>query len=312
MRKKTHPMITSTDKKIIKILQKDGRASYSDIAQNLGITPSTAAKRAKYMLEHRTITVRAMLNPYKLGLIAGAFIAIRTSPEHRESLQAFLNKELFVSTILSTPGRFDIFCLIRTPSWEGLHDFISSRLATCPGVLDYDVNFISKTFTRFQIFGRKKKFEKTPDLKEVDWQILHQLCLNGRQSNSDIAEKLDLHVSTVSRRIQEFLSQEYIRILPHPNPTKFDYASSVVVQAWVDISQIQPICEMIGSFEEVFMVFSIINRPAIIFGVHTGSNDITTDLINYFLSVEGLKDPIVALCSRVIKSNCWWNMGSLN
>jgi Lrp/AsnC family transcriptional regulator for asnA, asnC and gidA len=305
-------MITPTDKKIIKLLQKDGRASYSDIAQNLGITPSTTAKRIKYMLEHRTITVRGLLNPYKLGLIAGAFIAIRSSPEHRDNLHAFLNKELFVSTILSTLGQFDILCLIRTRSWEDLHDFISQKLITCPGVLDYDVNYIGKTFKRFQIFGKNKKFDKTPDLKEVDWQLLHQLCLDGRQSNSDVAEKLGLHVSTVSRRIQDFFSQDYIRVLPQPNPAKFDYASSAVVRAWVDKSQAQQICEMISSFEEVFMVSSIINRPAVIFGVHTGSNEITTDLINNFLSIEGLKDPMVALRSRVIKSNYWWHMDSLN
>jgi|GEM_PF-307527 len=309
---KINSMITYTDKKIIKLLQKDGRASYSDIAQNLGITPSTAAKRVKYMLENRTITVRGMLNPYKLGLIAGAFITIRTSQEQRESLHAFLNKELFVSTVLSTLGRFDIFCLIRTRSWEDLHDFISRKLAPCPGVLDYEVNFIDKTFKRFQLFGKNKKFERPPDLKEADWQLLHQLCLDGRQSNSDIAEKLGLHVSTVSRRIQDFLSQDYIRVLPQPNPTKFDYASSALVRAWVKTSQVQPICKMIGSFEEVFMVSSIINRPAIIFGVHTASNDATTDLINKFLSVEGLKDPVVALRSRVIKSNYWWHRDSLN
>ncbi len=305
-------MITSTDKKIIHLLQNDGRASFSDIAQHLGITPPTAAKRVKDMLTKGTITIRGILNPYKLGLIAGACIKVLTRREKQKEFYRMLNAELFTSTVISTLGEYDSFCIVRTRTRDELHNFISANIAVHPAVINYEVDYIDNTFKHFQVFGKEKSFEPTPDLKEIDWELIRQLCLDGRQSNSEVADKLGLHVSTVSRRIQYLLGKDYVRILPQPDPNCFDYASSVIVQAWINTAKVIPVCEMISGFEEVYIVSSLINRPAIIFGVHSSSNDKTTDLINRFLSIDGLRTPSIILRSRVIKSNYWWHSGSLD
>jgi Lrp/AsnC family transcriptional regulator for asnA, asnC and gidA len=73
-------MISKTDQRLIIELQKDGRASYAELAAKLGITASTVAKRVETLVKSKTIDIRALQNPFKLGLMANALIAIKTDP----------------------------------------------------------------------------------------------------------------------------------------------------------------------------------------------------------------------------------------
>lgn len=304
-------MITTTDRKIIQLLLHNGRASYSEIAQELAITPSTVAKRIKFLLDSGTIVVRGVLNPHKLGLVAGAVIALKIEPAKEKRICKFLNNELFTSTVLCTIGEFDILCILHTPSWEALNTFITEKLAHIEGVKDYDCRVQKEVVKRFQLFGDNKKFESPPELKEADWEIIRQLCLDGRQSNSEIAEKLGLHVSTVSRRIQFLSSQDYLRILPQPDPAKFHYASSAIVTADLSRQHAQNVCEIISRYEEVALVITTSTKPQIIFGVHTSNNERTANLIQQFLSLPGIEKKEILFRSKVIKTNYWWHGGDL-
>ncbi len=300
-------MITATDQKIIQLLQKNGRASYAEIAQELAITPSTAAKRMKFLQESETITVRGVLNPHRLGLYAGAVITLKIEPTREKDICNFLNHELFTSTVLCTVGKSDIFCIIHTPGWEYLHSFIKDKLAPLDGVLYYDCRLQAEVVKRIQLFGDKKKFDTTPDLKKMDWEIIRQLCLDGRQSNSEIATKLDLHVSTVSRKIQSLFNQNYLRIIPQPNPTKFRYASSAIVTANLARQHAKEVCEIISKYDEVALVIRTITQPQIIFGVHSSNNERTARIIQQFLSLPGIEKEDILFRSRVIKTNYWWH-----
>ncbi len=300
-------MLTATDKNIIRLLQQNGRASYAEIAQELEITPSTAAKRIRFLQDSETITIRGVLNPHKLGLYAGAVITLKIDPVKEREICNFLNRELFISTVLCTIGKFDIFCIIHTPGWQQLHSFIDDKLAALDGVLDYDCRLQAEVVKRIQLFGDKKRFEKTPELKQVDWEIIRQLCLDGRQSNSEIAEKLDLHVSTVSRKIQSLFQRNYLRILPQPNPEKFQYDSSAMVTANLARQHAKEVCEIISRYNEIALVIRTITRPQIIFGVHSSSNERTARLIQQFLSLPGIEKREILFRSKVIKTNYWWH-----
>ena len=73
-------MISKTDKKIILELQEKGRASYAELASKLGISVSTVATRTEKLISSRVIEIRAIPNPYKMGLQANALIAIKAEP----------------------------------------------------------------------------------------------------------------------------------------------------------------------------------------------------------------------------------------
>ena len=92
------PLITKTDKNIILELQKKGRASYAELASKLGISVSTVASRTERLIHSRAIEIRAIPNPYKMGLIANALIAVKAEPSKVDRICDQLVDNFFIST----------------------------------------------------------------------------------------------------------------------------------------------------------------------------------------------------------------------
>ena len=123
-------MISQTDKKIILELQKNGRTSYADLAARLNISVSTAATRTERLIESKIIEIRAIPNPFKIGLAANALIAIQAEPSKIDSICGQLVDDYKISTVLLVFGRYDILFFVFSPIWKIMHDFITETIST--------------------------------------------------------------------------------------------------------------------------------------------------------------------------------------
>ena len=65
------------DRKIIGILQLDGRASNAKIARQLGVSEGTIRRRLKRLIEDEAIQVVALPEPSKLGYNTEAIVGIQ-------------------------------------------------------------------------------------------------------------------------------------------------------------------------------------------------------------------------------------------
>jgi Lrp/AsnC family transcriptional regulator for asnA, asnC and gidA len=301
-------MTTETDIRIIKELQKNGRAAYAEIASAIGVNSATVAKRMESLIASNIMDVRAMLNPYELGLKAAAFIAIKTEIDQCDPVCEKLSSNFFVSTVLTMVSDVDIFCMVRYPTWERLNEFVTGEIGKMDGVIDYNCYYIKDTVKRYhQLFGDGLPFKEGAELKELDWKLIEQLTINGRISNSDLATKLGLHVSTISRRISSLLDRGIIKIMSQPNPAKFGFASSAIILACVNMRLCDRICGKIFPLDEVFLLLKVINRPYLIIGLHTKSNEMIVDVINNkVLNHKGIQKSDIYIRSKVIKSSYGW------
>jgi len=301
-------MVTETDLQIITLLQGNGRLSYAEIADSVGITSTTAAKRIKYLIKSDIMSVRAMLNPYELGLRAGAFIGAKVAIDKQGDIHNQLIRNNFVTTILSTIGDFDLLFIVRDLSWDRLNQFITDQLAFMDGVIDFDCRYIKETVKRYHhIFGDGKSYKDAPEIKQLDWDIIEHLCQDGRISNSELSKKLGNHVSTISRRVNFLTEHDFIRIQSQPNPTKFGYVSSIIVTTHVDMAKCDEICRVLSQYDEIFLILKTINRPHIIIGMHAKNNEEIVDLINEKIqTISGIKQVEVFFRSKVIKSSYGW------
>lgn len=122
------------DKKIIGILQVDGRASNAKIARKLGVSEGTIRRRLKRLIEDEAIQVLALPEPAKLGFTTEAIVALQVDPGKIEDVAAALSKAPEVLNVAVTTGAFDVFAWVAVPSPERLHRFILSVGGTIPGV----------------------------------------------------------------------------------------------------------------------------------------------------------------------------------
>jgi len=113
-------MIDSINRRIIAALKSDGRYSCAALARDLGINVATVVKRIDAMLENGVISVRAVLNPFKLGYNVHALITLDTDLTKVDQVCAHFVNNPNISLAVTTFGRFDVLLLADFPAWENL------------------------------------------------------------------------------------------------------------------------------------------------------------------------------------------------
>jgi len=122
------------DRKIIGILQQDGRASNAKIARQLGVSEGTIRRRLKRLIMDEAIQVRALPEPSKLGYTTEAIVALQVDPGKIEDVAAALAKAPEAMNVSITTGAFDLFAWVALPAPEDLHNFLLGTIGNIPGV----------------------------------------------------------------------------------------------------------------------------------------------------------------------------------
>ena len=268
-------MVSKTDRKLILELQKNGRATYAEMASRLGISVSTAAARTERLLREKIIEIKALPNPYKIGMIANAMIAIQAEPSKIDHVCDQLVSHFNITTVLTVFGRYDILINVSFQTWEDMHEFINQGLARIDGVLHVDPFFIKNYIKRYEgLFEKVFENAEQVKLKKDEKKLIEFLVQNGRINFSEISEKIGAHVSTVSRRINALINEDIIKIVAVPNPMSFGIWSNAFIVLDAKASQVDQICENLFPFPEIFSIANLITGSGIIVGIHCRNNEI--------------------------------------
>lgn len=92
-----------TDKRIIELLQQDGRMDDVEMARQIGISHDTVKRRRNKLLEAGFIKIQANINPHKLGYINVFVLGITLVPgiDVREIAEKLVAKKEFFFVSLS-------------------------------------------------------------------------------------------------------------------------------------------------------------------------------------------------------------------
>lgn len=122
------------DRKIIQILQENGRASNASIARDVGVSEGTVRRRLQSLLQDGIIKVVALPDPEVLGYNTEALVGIQVDPDKIDEVARQLAALRESSWVSVTTGSFDIFSWVTLPSSEDLGNFLKSEVGTISGV----------------------------------------------------------------------------------------------------------------------------------------------------------------------------------
>lgn len=306
-------MLKKIDYRLVVALQKDGRASYSGLAENLGINPSTAAKRVRHLLESKTIVVRAMPNPDKMGLVANAFIAIKAEPTKLDEVADKLVDNFYVNLVQTVLGRFDILIIVYFPTWEMLHTFINKDLSLMDGVLEIETHYIQEMRKRYeQVFIPASKDEPHFQLKENDWKLIKELVKDGRSNVKDLADRLGMNISIVSRRISALLDSNVIKIGAVPNPRKFGFSGNAYVSMTINAAKVEKICSTLYECKEIPLIMTMSQGSEMIIGVQTIDNEALYNTIKKTIApIDGIFNTETFVWADIKKRYYGWFLEDL-
>ncbi len=124
----------SLDSKIIDILRHDGRIPNARIARIVGVSEGTVRRRLRQLVEGNYISIVALINLEKMGLVAEGLIGVQVDPDKIDEVANELAELEQISWVSVTTGSYDIFCWAALPSSEELGKFLRSEVGTIKGV----------------------------------------------------------------------------------------------------------------------------------------------------------------------------------
>jgi len=131
--KHSQPALDDISKRIVELLQEDGRRPYAEIAREVGLSEAAARQRVQRMTEAGIIQIVAVTDPMQLGFHRMSMIGIRVSGNPREIAQE-LTTIPELAYVVVTLGTFDILVEAVCENDEHLIELIATRIRTIPGI----------------------------------------------------------------------------------------------------------------------------------------------------------------------------------
>ncbi|WP_297499163.1 Lrp/AsnC family transcriptional regulator [Thermococcus sp.] len=137
-------ILDELDKSILRILQEDGRVSYSEIARRLGAPESTVRLRVKKLVEKGIIRkFAALINPFKAGYSIVAFIAVDVEPSRVKEAAEELSKLPEVDVLGIATGAHDILMQVTVRDLHELEEFLIEKLGRIEGIRSTETSILT-------------------------------------------------------------------------------------------------------------------------------------------------------------------------
>lgn len=139
--------IDEIDRKIISILHENGRASYTDLAKEVGLSRVAVQTRINSLMENGTIERFAcIVNPEKLGITVSAFFNVEVEPKYLMEVADTLADEPEVTSLyhMTGPSKLHMHGLFK--SNQEMELFLQNKLYTLPGIHSVDCQVLIKRY----------------------------------------------------------------------------------------------------------------------------------------------------------------------
>lgn len=133
--------IDDLDKKIIQMLQEDGRMSFKDIGDKLGKTEATIRRRVKRLVDDKLITKFTVVVPNNYMKV---FIKIAPDLKQIKETTTELLKIEEITDIWRLSGECGLLVRLEVPEIEQLDPLVEEKLSTISGLNIREVCIVTK------------------------------------------------------------------------------------------------------------------------------------------------------------------------
>ena len=125
--------LDATDRLLVEALQKDGRASYADLAELVGLSPAATRLRVQRLLDTGVVKVVGVTDPLALGYPVMAALVVRVERNVRSIADRIAEIEGVIYVVF-TSGSFDLLVEVLCVDSERLLTVIDDEIRSIPDV----------------------------------------------------------------------------------------------------------------------------------------------------------------------------------
>jgi Lrp/AsnC family transcriptional regulator, regulator for asnA, asnC and gidA len=136
--------VDDLDRRIIKMLQVDGRLSNTEIARSLEITETTVRKRIAHLLDERLMSIVAVPTPEASGMLLSAILGVSVELTAIHAVADTIRTYPEVRYVGMSAGRYDLMVEAFFTDQEHLLEFVTGKLGCLPGITSLETSIILK------------------------------------------------------------------------------------------------------------------------------------------------------------------------
>ena len=142
-------MLDATDKKILTLLQENGRITNARLAQQIGLSPPAVLERVR-RLESSGIIQQyvAILDRQQAGFSVQTIVMVCLSHHQISSLQSVKERLTQMDEVLEChqlTGEVDFLLKVAVKDMTSYTDFVNNKLSGIPGIQNVKTSFILET-----------------------------------------------------------------------------------------------------------------------------------------------------------------------
>lgn len=138
--------LSKTERHIIKLLQEDGRMSFVDMADRIGVTEGTVRRKFYRLLEEGVVHIGGASDPFRIGFKTPAIIGLNVETRRIRDVVSQLSKLPRIRQLMLTTGIFDVVLVGYFSSNQELAEFVTEDLARIGGITDTNTSVVLEIF----------------------------------------------------------------------------------------------------------------------------------------------------------------------
>jgi Lrp/AsnC family transcriptional regulator for asnA, asnC and gidA len=127
--------LDAIDRTLLRALQADGRASWADLAAQVGLSAPAVRQRVQRLTDAGVLQIVAVTEPLALGFPVMAMVGVKVNGTSADIADA-IGQLAGVIYVVSTAGSFDIFAEVVCSDMEALRDLVDNGIRAVAGVTD--------------------------------------------------------------------------------------------------------------------------------------------------------------------------------
>lgn len=145
-------MLDTVDRRMLAVLQAEGRITNQDLAERVGLSPTPCLRRLKRLEDSGVITgYAAQVDPKAYGLPFSVFVSVRLLQQMRDQIAEFERAveswEEVTECYLMT-GSQDYLLRVQTDGIEGYERFLKQKVTQLSCIQSVQSNFALATIKR--------------------------------------------------------------------------------------------------------------------------------------------------------------------
>jgi DNA-binding Lrp family transcriptional regulator len=287
-----------TDRRLIALLQADGRRSNAGLAAALKVSAVTVNHRIRRLVESGLIINTVYIDPTRAGAPLGIIICLRVAQRYLDDAVGTLAKKDFVLRVTRSAGNYNLLAPAYFSSLNAMSLGLLGILTGLKGVR------ASETFVILQ--DHEADRESVHALDDYDRRLLEALVPDGRQSFAVLARRVGLTASTSRRRVERLLKLGLIRFGTSVNEQKASWFCRGAVVLRVERQRLLEVVEKARTLPSVRFATAVTGSWDVFVSIVGGSRPQLQAIAEEELgNLPGVQDFMLFVSEGTVNGGMW-------